>query len=64
MAEFKSKVDEMLERLQAEGKITELSDEQVAAIDKRIRDEMRAYRAALRRKQAQSEMDTAKIILT
>lgn len=57
-------IDTLLERLRREGKVTELSDEQVAAIDKHMSDGMRGFRAELRRKQAQSEADLAKIVLT
>lgn len=54
----------IIDRLRAEGKVTELSDEQVRAIDEHISKEMRGFRAELRRKQAQSEADTARIVLT
>lgn len=53
----------MLDKLREEGKVTQLTDEQVAAINKHIGDEMRGFRAQLRRKQAQSEADLAKVIL-
>lgn len=53
----------ILDRLRAEGKVTELSDEEVAAIDKHMSDAMRGFRSELRRKQAQSEADLAKIVL-
>jgi len=53
----------IIDRLRAEGKVTELSDEQMAAIDMHMSKEMRGFRSELRRKQAQSEADTARIIL-
>ena len=52
------------ERLKSEGKVTQLTDEQVRAINEHIDKCMRGFRAELRRKQAQSEADTAKIVLT
>jgi hypothetical protein len=58
-----SKFGKLFEQLEREGKVTQLSDEQVAAIDKHVSDAMRGFRAELRRKQAQSEADTAKIVL-
>lgn len=61
---FKSKVDELYDRLRAEGKVTELPAEQVAEMYARIDKEMREFRTELRRKQAQSYADTARIILT
>ena len=54
----------IIDRLRVEGKVTELSGEQIAAIDSHISGIMHPFRAELRRKQAQSEADLAKIILT
>lgn len=54
----------IIDRLRVEGKVFELSDEQVRAIDEHISREMRGFRAELRLKQAQSEADTARIVLT
>lgn len=50
--------------IDVEGKVTRLSDEEVAAIAKHLNDAMHGFRAELRRKEAQSWADTAKIILT
>jgi hypothetical protein len=60
---FKNKVDELYERLDREGKLTRLSDEQLANLDAHISKAMGDFRAELRRKQAQSEADTGKIVL-
>jgi hypothetical protein len=60
---FKSKIDELYERLESEGKLTRLSDEQLANLDAHISKEMSGFRAELRRKQAQSQADLEKIVL-
>lgn len=60
---FRSKIDELLEQLQKGGEITQLTDEEVMAIDEHISKDMRRFRQELRRKEAQSEVDLAKIIL-
>lgn len=54
----------IIEKLRLEGKVTELSDEQVAEIRKHIEDDMREFRMELYRKQRQSERDLRAIILS
>lgn len=60
---FKSKIDEIMERLAASGKAVELCDEQVKEIDNHLSSIMSQYRQELRIKQSQSEEDLRKIIL-
>lgn len=54
MNKFKSKVDKLLDRLRKEGKITELSDEQVMAIDAHIRKDMEEFRAEMYRRESRN----------
>lgn len=60
---FQSKVDELLAQLESEGRVIHLTDEQILEMDRHIGQAMAEFRIELRRKQAQSEMDTAKIVL-
>lgn len=62
-SKFKSKIDELHERLANDGRLTELSDSQIRAIDEHVSEKMREFRVDLRRKQAQSIADTARIVL-
>lgn len=63
MKKFKSKWEEIYERLEAEGKVTVLSVEEVAAIDEHIRKSMEGFKQDLRRKEAKSWQDNKRIIL-
>lgn len=60
---FKSNVDLLFEKLKLEGRLTELSESEVAAIDKHLRDIMVPYRQELALKSAKSLEDLRKIVL-
>lgn len=60
---FVSHIDQLFERLDAEGKLHKLPDEQVRQIRERVSGEMNVFRLELRKKQAQSIADAEQIIL-
>lgn len=64
MKKFRSKVDELIDQLRAEGKVTTLSDDEVLSIDNHIRKDMERFRQNLYRKFKQSEKDLHDIILS
>lgn len=60
---LRGKIEELFERLEAEGKVTVLPNAVVKEIDDRIGEEMTKFRQELAIKAAQSQDDTSKIIL-
>lgn len=60
---LKGKIEELFERLERDGRLTVLPQEQVAVIDQRIRQDMTVFRQELAQKDAQSYDDTARIVL-
>lgn len=63
MKKFRSKVDELIDQLRAEGKVTTLSDDEILSINNHIRKDMERFRQDLHRKFKQSERDLHNIIL-
>ncbi len=60
---MQSKIDELFKRLEAEGKLTTLTQDEANAIMRNMLKDMEATRHDLARKAAQSKDDLKKIIL-
>ena len=58
-----SEIDELMKKLEQQGKLTKLSDDECRQIDEDIHQQMAAFRVDFAKKQAQSIKDTSKIIL-
>lgn len=60
---IRNKIQEILDELRNEGKLTVLPDDKWQQIQAHIHGGMKAFRHELRRRQVQSEDDTKKIIV-
>lgn len=61
---LQNRITGLMQKLEAEGKLTILSDDVVQEIQDEINAEMEAFRIESRRKQAQSAADTEKVIVS
>lgn len=61
---FKSKISQLYDQFEKQGKLIELTDDEIIDIRDHIHRDMENFRLELLRKQKQSEKDTHAIILT
>ena len=64
MIKFRSKIDEIMQELDSQGKISVVSEEDAETLRSSIHEEMETYRYELHRKLAQSEHDIKTVIVT